>query len=88
MEVKQILKKEKYIDLLLEADPEKEVVEKYLKDSDVYGIFNDDNIMCIAVITKVNDDICELKNIATIEEVRGKGLRERNNTACCFTIQR
>ena len=72
-EIKQIFKKEKYIDLLLEADPEKEVVDTYLKDSDVYGIFDDDNIMCIVVIAKINEDICELKNIATIKEARGKG---------------
>lgn len=72
-EIEQIFEKEKYMDLLLEADPEKEIVEKYLKDSDVYGIFNDGNIMCIAVITKVEDNICELKNIATVKEARGKG---------------
>ena len=72
-EMKQIFEKEKYIDLLLEADPEKEVVAKYLKDSDVYGVFNDGNIMSIAVIKKINDDICELKNIATTKEFRGKG---------------
>ena len=85
-EIKQIFEKERYIDLLLEADPEQEIVEKYLKNSDVYGIFNDGNIMCISVITKVDDNICELKNIATIKEARGKGLRERNNTACCYDI--
>lgn len=72
-ETKQILEKEKYMDLLLEADPEKEVVEKYLKDGDVYGIFEDGNIKCIIVIIKVDNHICELKNIATIKEARGKG---------------
>ena len=72
-EIKQILKKEKYMDLLLEADPEKEIVEKYLTYSDVYGLFEDNKIMSIIVITKVNENICELKNIATIKQARGKG---------------
>lgn len=72
-EIKQIFEKEKYMDLFLEADPEKEVVEKYLNDSDVYGIFDDGKIMCVIAITKVDDNICELKNIATIKEARGKG---------------
>ena len=71
--IKQIYEKEKYMELLLEADPEKEVVEKYLKDGDVYGIFDNNNIMCIIVITEVDDNICELKNIATIKQARGKG---------------
>lgn len=72
-QIKQILEKEKYMYLLLEADPEQEVVEKYLKDSNIYGIFEADNVMSIIVITKVDNDICELKNIATIKEARGKG---------------
>jgi len=72
-EIKQIFEKEKYMDLLLEADPEKEIVEKYLKNSDVYGLFENSNIMCIIVIIKIDDDICELKNIATCKEARGKG---------------
>lgn len=71
--IKQIFEKEKYMNLLLEADPDKEVVEEYIKDGEVYGMFDNDKIICIIVITKVDDDICELKNIATIKEARGKG---------------
>lgn len=73
IKIEQIFEKENYMDLLLEADPEESVVKKYLNDSDAYGIFDDGNIMCIIVITKVDDEICELKNIATIKEARGKG---------------
>jgi len=72
-EIKQIFEKEEYMELLLEADPEQEVVKKYLNNSEVYGIFDAGNIMCIIVITRIDDDICELKNIATIKEARGKG---------------
>lgn len=72
-EIKQIFEKEKYMDLLLEADPEKEIVEKYLTYSDVYGLFEDSKIISIIVITKVNENICELKNIATVKQARSKG---------------
>ena len=72
-EIKQIFEKEKYMDLLLEADPEKEIVKGYLNDSDIYGLFEDDDIMSIIVITKVDENLCELKNIATIKQARGKG---------------
>lgn len=73
IEIKQIYDKEQYIDLLLEADPEKDIVEKYLQESEMYGLFEDDKILAEVVITKVDNDTCELKNIATIENARGKG---------------
>jgi len=73
-EIKQIFEKEKYMDLLLEADPEKEIVEKYLKNSDVYGLFENSNIMCIIVIIKIDDDICELKNIQLVKRLEEKDM--------------
>ena len=71
--VKIVNDKEKYIDLLLEADPEKTVVQKYLNSGTMYAIIEDERIVCEAVVTIVNDDICELKNIATLKEYRNKG---------------
>ena len=65
--------KEKYMDLLLEADPEKEVVEKYLQDGDLFVLTYKEEVACIAVITKVDDNICELKNIATARNYREQG---------------
>ena len=73
LEIKQIFEKEKYIDLVLEADPDKEIVEKYIDDSDMYGLFEEGEILAEVIITKVNDNICELKNIATAKLSRGKG---------------
>lgn len=73
IEIKQIYNKEQYIDLLLEADPEKDIVVKYLQESEMYGLFENDKIVAEVVITKVDNEICELKNIATIENARGKG---------------
>lgn len=75
MEIKKLVKseKEKYMDLFLEADPEIDVVEKYLNYGDAYGMFDNNKIVCVLVVTKVDNDICELKNIATSKEYRGKG---------------
>jgi len=77
IEIKQIFDKEKYLNLLVQADPDKKMLKKYLKDSDMYGIFDNDKIICEVVITKVNDDICELKNLATIKEEQGKGYAKK-----------
>ena len=65
--------KEQYIDLLLEADPEKEVVEKNLKDGELFVLAYKEEVACVAVVTRVNETICELKNIATVEKYRGQG---------------
>ncbi|MDO5556261.1 MAG: hypothetical protein Q4G09_06595 [Clostridia bacterium] len=50
IEIKQILKKEKYMDLLLKADPNEELVKKYLKNSEMYGLFKNNELLCEAVI--------------------------------------
>ncbi|MEG0275341.1 MAG: epoxyqueuosine reductase QueH, partial [Longicatena sp.] len=42
MQVKKIENKEDYIDLLLEADPSKDMIHKYLNDSDVYALKKED----------------------------------------------
>lgn len=65
--------KEKYIDLLLEADPDENVVKKYIDNGDMYIGIRDDEVVCEIIIIKVNDEECELKNIATVEKYRGKG---------------
>ena len=62
-----------YLDLLLEADPEKEVVEKYIDKGDLYVYFENEKAVAEIFITKVDNDTCELKNIATLDEARGKG---------------
>ena len=65
--------KEQYMRLLLEADPEKEIVEKYLKDEELFVLTYKEEVACVAVVTKVNETICELKNIAIAEKYRGQG---------------
>ena len=73
IEIKQIFNKEKYMELLLEADPEKEIVEEYLKNSEMFGLFENNKLISEILLIEINNDICELKNIATVEEARGKG---------------
>ncbi len=65
--------KEKYMDLLLEADPEKEVIEKYLEDGELFVLTHKEEVACVAVVSRIDDKTCELKNIATAEKYRGQG---------------
>ena len=78
MEIKKVEKnKEQYMKLLLEADPEEKVVNKYINEGDMYVGIVDNKAVCEIVITKVNNEECELKNIATLEEDRGKGYAQK-----------
>lgn len=65
--------KSEYMNLLLEADPDREIVNKYLEHGDLYVGIIDDKIVCEIVITQYDENTCELKNIATLPEYRGKG---------------
>ena len=65
--------KEQYLDLLLKADPSKEMVSKYLADGELFVLTYNDELVCVSVVTKIDNDTVELKNIATKEEFRGKG---------------
>ena len=73
MEVKIIKKdKKKYMDLLLLADEQENMIEKYLEQGEMFALYDDD-IKSICVVTKESDNIYEIKNIATYEKYQGKG---------------
>ena len=65
--------KEQYMDLLLEADPSKDMINNYLKNGELFVLTYKDDVACIAVVTKIDEDTVELKNIATKKEFRGNG---------------
>lgn len=74
MEIRQIVDdKLNYMNLLLEADPDEDIVKKYLADGDMYVLFENDIPAAEIVIINVNEEECELKNIATLKSARGKG---------------
>ena len=63
--VKKIENKDEYLDLLLDGDPSKASIDKYLGDSDVYGLQVDKNIVSLAVILHIDKNTLELKNLVT-----------------------
>lgn len=69
--------KEQYMRLLFEADPSEKLIRQYLVDGDLFVLTYKNEVTCVAVVTKVDDDICELKNIVTKEGYRGKGYAKK-----------
>jgi predicted adenine nucleotide alpha hydrolase (AANH) superfamily ATPase len=81
--IKKIENKEEYMELLLDADPSRDSINKYLNDSDVYGLQVEEDIVSIAVISHIDKNTLELKNLATKEEYRGKGYAKRLLKSLC-----
>ena len=70
VEVKE--NKMQYLDLLLLADEQEDMVERYLDKGRMY-VLDDDGVKCECVVTDEENDILEIKNIATVPEFQGKG---------------
>ena len=52
---------EQYMDLLLEADPSKDMINNYLKNGELFVLTYKDDVACIAVVTKIDEDTAYLK---------------------------
>ena len=80
MEIRKITgSKKDYIDLLLLADESEEMIDKYLERGEMY-ILDDDGVKAECVITKEDDGIYELKNIAIRHFLFIKAVALRNHT--------
>jgi GNAT superfamily N-acetyltransferase len=64
--------KKQFLDLLLLADEQENMIDKYLPDGDLFVLYDGD-LKSVCVVVPVNNETCELKNIATYAEYRGKG---------------
>lgn len=67
--------KEALIELLKIADPDPEMVMRYLPESDVYALYEDGEAVCVAAVAPVSEEACELKNIAAVRPGQGYGSR-------------
>ena len=64
--------KKEYLDLLLLADEQEDMVDRYLEKGKMY-VLDDNGVKCECVITDEGNGILEIKNIATMPEHQGKG---------------
>ena len=73
MTIKQVMKgKKEYIDLLLLADEQEDMIDKYLERGEMF-VLDDNGIKAECVITQEGDGIYELKNIAVLPDCQRKG---------------
>lgn len=68
--------KRQYLDLLLLADEQEDMIELYLDKGDMFALY-DDNLKSICVVTREDEYTYELKNIATYDQYQGNGYGRR-----------
>lgn len=64
--------KKEYIDLLLLADEQEDMVDRYLERGTMF-VLDDNGVKCECVVTDEENGMLEIKNIATVPEYQGKG---------------
>jgi N-acetylglutamate synthase-like GNAT family acetyltransferase len=69
--------KKDYLSILLLADPCEEMIDLYLDKGDMYVLDDENKTICEAVVIKISNTECELKNIATDEEYQMKGYAKK-----------
>ena len=70
IEVKE--NKKQYLDLLLLADEQENMIDRYLDKGKMY-VLDDNGIKCECIVTDEGSDVLEIKNIATVPDYQGKG---------------
>lgn len=64
-------------EILLLADPSRELVQTYLTEGECYVAEDTDDIFGVFVIVPLTKDIVEIKNIAVREDRQGRGIGKR-----------
>ncbi len=73
MEIREIRSnRREYLGLLLMADEQEDMIDRYLERGEMYGLF-DPGIRAVCVVTDEGGGVLELKNLAVEPESRGKG---------------
>ncbi len=65
--------KKQYLTLLLLADEQEDMVDRYLDRGDMYVLTTGGEAVGICVVTDEGGGLCEIKNIAVSPSYQGKG---------------
>ena len=65
--------KKKYIDLLLLADEQEDMIDRYLERGDMFVLKHGGEVKAECVVTNEADGVYELKNIAVSPDSQGRG---------------
>ncbi len=61
-------------DLLLLADPSRDLIDDYIDNSTIYAAYSNDQIIGCFVLTPLNNETIEIKNLAVTEKYQKQGI--------------
>ena len=77
MDIKFIISnKKQFLDLLMLADEQESMIDKYLERGDMFALY-DDGLKAVSVVTCEGENIFEIKNIAVYPSFQRKGYGKR-----------
>lgn len=65
--------RKRFLDLLLEADEQENMIDRYLEHGDMYVLKCGSDTACECIVTDEGGGVLEIKNIATASAYRRKG---------------
>jgi len=78
MEIRKLNKTDKLpIELLLLADPSREMVEEYVKRGECFVAEMEQQTIGVYVLLPTRPETVELVNVAVVEEQQGRGIGKR-----------
>ena len=69
--------KKQYLDLLLLADEQESMIDRYLERGEMFVLTEAGNIKAACVVTREAEDVFEIKNIATYPQFQRQGYGRR-----------
>ncbi|WP_312643459.1 GNAT family N-acetyltransferase [Hydrogenoanaerobacterium sp.] len=69
--------KKAYLNLLLLADPDEAMIDRYLADGGMFVLFEGETAVSVCVVTELSTMACELKNLITDERFQRQGYGTR-----------
>lgn len=64
-------------DLLLLADPSRQMIEQYIHQSDVVTVYHTGQLVGLYVLFPVDAQLAEIRNLAVTPEFQGKGIGQK-----------
>jgi ribosomal protein S18 acetylase RimI-like enzyme len=65
--------KKDFLDLLLLADEQEDMIDRYLDRGDLFALYDDGRLTSICVVTDEGDGVFEIQNLATYPQYQRQG---------------
>ena len=75
MEIRQITEdKDNYLEMLLIADPQENMIRRYLDKSDMFVLEDAGEVLTIGVVEHMKNKRCELKNLSLHRNIEDRDM--------------